>query len=52
MSKPPSRRFAVTVDQFPAVGCPHRLLPARQRHQVVTGHCRQVHPGAFELASR
>jgi len=56
MSKPPSRRFPVTVTQLPVTRCQicHRTVAYRPGTltEVLTEHYRRAHPEALDLASR
>lgn len=56
MSKPPVRRFPVTVTHLPVTRCQicQRTVPYRPGTltEVLTGHYRRAHPEALDLASR
>jgi len=56
MSKPPSRRFPVTVAQLPVTRCQicQRTVAYRPGNltEVLTGHYRRGHPEALGLTSR
>ncbi len=57
MSKPPSRRFPVTVTQLPVTRCEicHRTVaywPGSSLSEVLTEHYRRAHPEALGLPSR
>ena len=56
MSMSPSRRFPATVTQLPVTCCQicHRTVPYRPGNltEVLTGHCRRIHPQALRLTPR
>jgi hypothetical protein len=56
MSKPPSRRFPVTVTHLPVTRCQicRRTVAYRPGtlSETLTGHCRRPHPEALGARSR
>jgi hypothetical protein len=56
MSKPPARRFPVTVTHLPVTRCQicQRTVAYRPGTltEVLTGHYRRAHPEALDSASR